>query len=577
MPQQVLDYISTDTPRQSPIARIAMYVWENWLQIGLAVLLSLPIPLLLPLPWNVTGLLIGVAIWGIATVPVFFIVLAVDWMLERLMENNYRTLLIGRYLRKRRIAWVSLIAVTLCTALVIVVISVMGGWLKMFREQFHGIVGDVVVSRMSLNGFPHYQEMIDRIRNLPDVKGATPSLQTFGLVNVYGQIHDGVQVVGYDISEISKITRFGQSLHRQFEVPTQQVADPATSQQERDAADLLLKRGPTFDKPHPDAVYKEQFPKSRVDVTEWPGIIVGSGVVGISRNEDGTFDGREGLLNAWVRLTVLGVSDDMTRVDAQAKTERMYWIVDDSRTRLWQYDQQTVYVPFDVLQRDLGMDEHKEDDETIAARAHGIQVGLKNNADPAAVAQQVQKIVDEVLLSHGIVFSARDPVRATAWFDTQPTKDFLDAVQKEVVLVTFLFGLISIVAIFLIFCIFFMIVVEKTKDIGIVKSVGATSWGVAQIFLGYGLAIGIVGGLLGLLAAWGVVANINWIHHKLGEWMGITMWDAKTYAFDTIPDKMDPQTVTIIVMIAILSSLLGAVIPAIRAARMNPVEALRWE
>ena len=56
----------------------------------------------------------------------------------------YKTLLIFKYLRKRRIAWVSLIAVMLCTAMVIVVISVMGGWLRMFRESFHGLtsIGD---------------------------------------------------------------------------------------------------------------------------------------------------------------------------------------------------------------------------------------------------------------------------------------------------------------------------------------------------------------------------------------------------------------------------------------------------
>ena len=72
-------------------------------------------------------------------------------------------------------------------------------------------------------------------------------------------------------------------------------------------------------------------------------------------------------------------------------------------------------------------------------------------------------------------------------------------------------------AVFLIFCIFYMIVVEKTKDIGIIKSVGATSGGVAGIFLGYGLAIGIVGGALGLLLSYLIVTNINEIHTKLGE------------------------------------------------------------
>src|SRR6187397_1539676 len=70
------------------------------------------------------------------------------------------SLLMFKYLRKRRIAWVSLIAVMLCTAMVIVVISVMGGWLRMFRETYHGLSGDIIINSESLAGFPYYDEMI---------------------------------------------------------------------------------------------------------------------------------------------------------------------------------------------------------------------------------------------------------------------------------------------------------------------------------------------------------------------------------------------------------------------------------
>ena len=82
----------------------------------------------------------------------------------------YKLHLILKYLRKRRIAWVSLAAVMLCTAMVIVVISVMGGWLAMFRESFHGISGDIVVTRQSLTGFPYYQEMIEQIEQFPQIR-----------------------------------------------------------------------------------------------------------------------------------------------------------------------------------------------------------------------------------------------------------------------------------------------------------------------------------------------------------------------------------------------------------------------
>src|SRR4029450_10567615 len=108
----------------------------------------------------------------------------------------YKLHLILKYLRKRRIAWVSLVAVMLCTAMVLVVISVMGGWLRMFRTQFKGLSGDVIVLG-DLAGFPHYEEMISRIKAVPGVKHAVPVINTFGIINVADRMQEGVTVYGY--------------------------------------------------------------------------------------------------------------------------------------------------------------------------------------------------------------------------------------------------------------------------------------------------------------------------------------------------------------------------------------------
>jgi ABC-type lipoprotein release transport system permease subunit len=91
------------------------------------------------------------------------------------------SLLVFRYLRKRRIAWVSLVAVTLCTMMVLVVISVMGGWLQKFRDTNHSLVGDIVIFRNPLIGFAHYDEMIAELKaQVPEVKAAAPMIQTYG-------------------------------------------------------------------------------------------------------------------------------------------------------------------------------------------------------------------------------------------------------------------------------------------------------------------------------------------------------------------------------------------------------------
>ena len=86
-----------------------------------------------------------------------------------------------------------------------------------------------------------------------------------------------------------------------------------------------------------------------------------------------------------------------------------------------------------------------------------------------------------------------------------------------------------------------------------------------------------MGGGCGLLAGYLIVHNINELHSWLAQLTGAPIWDPETYAFDTIPNTMNPREVTVIVAVAIVASLLGALVPAIRAARMHPIEALRWE
>jgi lipoprotein-releasing system permease protein len=256
-------------------------------------------------------------------------------------------------------------------------------------------------------------------------------------------------------------------------------------------------------------------------------------------------------------------------VDFNNATSDVFWIVDDSRTQLWMYDSKTVYVDFHRLQRDLRMDAF--DDQP--ARCSAIQVKIAPGADLQKTKADIQKIVDAAQADPAIRFAY--PIKVQTWEESQSL--WLGAVEHEKSLVTILFSLISVVAIFLIFCIFYMIVVEKTRDIGIIKSVGATPAGVAAIFLGYGLAIGIVGSGLGLLLGYGIIHNINYLHHEMSRWLGITIWNPEVYVFDKIPNTMNPHEVIVIVAVAIVSSVLGALVPAIRAARMNPVEALRWE
>ncbi|HWE03903.1 MAG TPA: FtsX-like permease family protein [Tepidisphaeraceae bacterium] len=584
----------------------------------------------------------------------------------------YKLHLILKYLLKRRIAWVSLVAVTLCTLMVLVVISVMGGWLNMFKSSFRGLSGDIVVHSDGMAGFPYYERIIASLKKDSDIAAAIPSIETYGLLN-FGRVATlPVKVMGIPIDEMGEVNRFPDSLYRQHVMLEDKLNDKTLAPEERKKLERILASPPSFDlldemtvplaalpsdlpiekidpdqdqipgtvklpdtapqdlrgrlrydavrknlvfqgpmkvdwkdplaslsadadyKRAVDTLFRESNTADLIDYSQLAkgrltGMIAGTGVIGIHRNHNGEWEGRESWKTSTpVGLTVLDISGG-GGVSVHDKVTRTYFIVDDSRTQVWQYDNNYVYVPLDRLQKDLGMNLQQVSDAAgnainVPGRVTDIHIKVRARIDPNdepalnRIADRVRSRVHEVMHGPhppgGPTMYGPDP-RVETWQETQ--RIWINAIENEKMLVVFLFGIISVVAIFLIFCIFYMIVVEKTRDIGIIKSVGATSAGVASIFLGYGLVIGVLGSGLGLLLSFLLVHNINEIHGWLGRRLGIVIWNPEVYLFDKIPNQMSFHDIVWIVPIAILASVLGALVPAIRAASVNPVESLRWE
>src|SRR3954469_889532 len=274
----------------------------------------------------------------------------------------YKLHLILKYLRKRRIAWVSLIAVMLCTAMVLVVISVMGGWLRMFNESFHGISSDVIVRGKSETGFPDYQLMIDELKKLPEVKAAVPVVHTMGLANFNNAFLKGVQVIGYP-PNIGEVNGFADSLYR-----------------------LKGSKNVTFDL-LPDVQYSAPG-QIKADVTKWKGIIPGGALIGVHKDDNGNFVRPPGMYNAYVDLTLLPISPYGTKIDLTAKSRSFYWIIDDSRSKVSIQDANTVYVGFEGLQRELQMD----GSDNQPPRTSDIQVALKPGVDLEKGRQKIEQV-----------------------------------------------------------------------------------------------------------------------------------------------------------------------------------------
>jgi lipoprotein-releasing system permease protein len=493
--------------------------------------------------------------------------------------------LMTKYLLKRRLAWIAIVAVMLCVWLVLVVNSVMGGWLRMFEESYRTMAGDLIIARPGMRGFEEYEKVLEKLRAMPEVAGAIPIIKTFGIVSGPGGFQNQVIVVGLPADATS------------LELKLDGVMQFDTSlwlQSKEFAGTRWVKpRAPGFAL-WPDMPY-EAIGGDLPGSTTRPGMIVGSGTVGVLRDAKDAAAGWNRKFGvsatnpaplALMKLTV-APPDRLSDTTTVPMVASYYWIVDGSRTQLPLHDN-SVYVPFDALQSQLGfegqwktkIDENFNpvlgpDGQPVRTRSSGrtseIHVKLKDGTRAAELKLVVQKVVDDVLKQSG-VFSE---VRVQTWAEEQG--HMIGAIQNEINLTTTLFAFISVVAVFMVFAIFYMIVMEKTRDIGIIKSVGASRWTIASIFLGYGAVIGLVGGGLGVVFGWLTVKYINEIHTMLGVLFKVQIWSAETYAFDLIPNKVNPTTAAIVLVCAIGSAIVGAIVPAMRAAWQKPVESLRFE
>jgi lipoprotein-releasing system permease protein len=238
-----------------------------------------------------------------------------------------------------------------------------------------------------------------------------------------------------------------------------------------------------------------------------------------------------------------------------------FTVVDFYESKMSEYDSTLAFVPLKELQRLRGM----VDPQSGLGAVTSIQIRLKKGAD-----------LDKARDTLQARFPAPEyPYNIQTWRDMQGP--LLAAVQMETTILNILLFLIIAVAGFGILATFFMIVVEKTKDIGILKSLGAPSSGIAKIFLGYGLSLGIVGSGVGMVLGLLFVVYINQIADLLGWITGTPVFDPEIYYFSRIPTIIDAFTIVWISLGAMLIAVLASVLPAMRAARLHPVEALRYE
>jgi lipoprotein-releasing system permease protein len=501
----------------------------------------------------------------------------------------YRLALCYRYVMSRFLTLVATVAVLLGVAVLVVVMAVMGGFTREVRSALRGGMSDVIIAS-DVSGFPYYEEFIAEIKKHPNVTEATPVVQLFGLLKIKPQRFDVItrpcMVQGVRPEELDRVCNFKQNLEQQ-----RQIADVAPS--------FEVTQG-VFDQAQ-ELVFGQTRPEGLV-APVFPGCIPGRDLVshqfrdddetraeamadqpktdssGVARPDVLLLSG----LGARLQLTTLPISarGSLSREGSGVPiVARSYTVVDHYVSRVYEFDRQYIFIPFDEAQKLGELGDLSGKDPTDLPRAHQIFVALKDY-------EQAQQTVEDLKVLWR-VFAAdktygpeqtplwRKPMSINTWEQEKAT--ILSAYQMQYVVITILLGLVVLVAGFLIGAILTMIVREKTRDIGIMKCLGASNFGVAWIFLLYAVTVSSVGAILGLLLGKLFIANIDAIEVFISKQLGIEVFDRKIYLFDHIPRYEDPWLQTAVVAGAILCAVACSLIAAWRAARLQPVEALRYE
>lgn len=236
-----------------------------------------------------------------------------------------------------------------------------------------------------------------------------------------------------------------------------------------------------------------------------------------------------------------------------------FTVTDFYESKMSEFDSKLVFVPIRRLQELQGL----IDPITQQGKVSTIQIKLKEGVDPVVVRDKLRAAFPT------------DTYLVNTWRDEKG--GLLEAVRVEKAILNVLLFMIILVAGFGILAIFLTIVMDKTRDIGILKSLGASSSGVAGIFVSYGLVLGVIGSIAGLVLGLIFVANINEIADWIGRLTDRQIFDPNIYYFYEIPALVQPWTVFWIVSGAIFIAVFASVVPALRAATLHPVEALRYE
>lgn len=415
----------------------------------------------------------------------------------------------------------------------IIVLSVMSGFEADLQKKILGTNSHGVVMKYTPE-MPEYPEVMEKIHQVRGITGATPFILNEVMVSSEGNI-SGSMIKGIDPETVGSVTDLPSSLDcKPGEpcLPMEALDDPTKIRSKR----LEKGAGPGALDERPagliDDPLIELAPEKADDVaTLLPGVIVGKELAASLKVVVGD------------RINVVSPLGGELGPQGPMPKSRPFRVAGIFYSGMFEYDSKFVYIHLREAQTFFGI-----------KGASGVEVKVDDVDNARGIMKRIYDALDGY------------PYRTKDWGEMN--RNLFAALRLEKLVMAIILTIIIIVAAGLIVATVIMLVLEKRKEIAVLKALGVSDGGVVKIFLSEGLQIGVAGGLLGL------VSGLAWC--LFIEKVGIKL-DPQVYYIPALPVRIVPLQTVLAVVVAILVTFLASVYPALKASQVEPVEGLKSE
>lgn len=479
----------------------------------------------------------GAAVSGTAFI-VLFMISAVPWVLDRVEGSGYVSFVAARHVRAQKsgfltvISLLSIAGVGVSSLALCAVVAIMGGFGADLKRKILGNNAHIRVEGQRTGGIEDWRSVLDEVRLVRGVQAATPvaggEAMASSATNTAGLILRGVDPVTIgtviDLLQNVEVGKF--KYMEQPELLEKLGADEPIGI--GPGGELYLK-GPDV-KPYLrklDPAVEEAIAPQQA----YPGIIIGRELAKS--------------LHVYVgdELTLVSPLGDLGPMGLLPKVRR-FRVAAIFYSGMYEYDASHAYVRLETAQEFFD----------LKSAITGIEVRVEEPEQVEEVRPLVEKVVDASVL------------RVRDWKELN--KNLFSALKLEKVATFIILSLAILVASFCIICTLLLMVTEKSKEIAILKALGANDQGILRIFMTEGVMIGGIGTIFGVTTGLALTLGLRWFGVRL---------DPDVYYVDRLPINVDPLDFVLVAVSALLITTLATLYPALAASRIRPVEGIRYE